>query len=222
VTMKMVSIKALWREHKTTRILALCLVICLIVALALYADELKSRQAERQIQAEFESIQLPQSAVVQETSTHHKPGSYRIAVEREFWSELEFIELINYFNQELPRQGWRQESSRLGTYCKGNTAAALESDCQDCGSARLILSQGYNQECGGVSLLQVLLQFGMSGFFLVNAVTKIRTEMSKQSALKLGRVIGYLNLLGGVMSGVVGIIGLAGGIYGLWWYLAPP
>lgn len=220
--MKIARIKALWREHKTTRILALCLVICLIVALALYADELKSRQAERQIRAEFESIRLPQNAVALGDVTDHKPGSYRIAVEREFWSELGFIELMAYFDQELAGQGWRQEPSRLGTYCKGNTAAALESDCQDCGSARLILSQGYNRECGGISLLQVLLQFGMSGFFLVNAVTKIRTEMSKQSALRLGRMIGYLNLLGGVMSGVVGIIGLAGGIYGLWLYLALP
>lgn len=219
--MKMISIKALWREHRVIRILALFLMICLVVALALYADELKSRQAERQFRAEFERIQMPPNAVVQATSTHHKPGSYRIAVEREFWSELEFIELINYFNQELPRQGWRQESSRLGTYCKGNTAAALESDCQDCGSARLILSQGYNQECGGVSLLQVLLQFGMSGFFLVKAATDIRTELRKQSDLEVGRVTGCLNALGGVMIGVLGIIGLAGGIYGLWLYLAP-
>ncbi len=213
-------IKTSWQEHRLALILTISFVICLIFALALYADEMKSRQAESELQAEFERIRLPSGTVEQGHHTYHKLGSYRISLEGEFSSELSYIELINYYNEELPMQGWKQQD-RLIHFCKGTYAAVLESDCQDCGTYGLILSQGHDKDCGGISMLALLFQFGIGCFFVINGVSQTRTALSKPGTLEQPVTYRNLNVLNGLLQSALGTMILLGGIYGLWLYVAP-
>jgi hypothetical protein len=219
--MNIMRIKTLWKEHRLALILAISFAICLIFALVLYADEMKSRQAESVFQTEFERIRMPSGTVEQSYHKHHKLGSYRISLEGEFSSELSDIEIINYYNEEFAIQGWKQEVSRLGHYCKRGYAATFEFDCQNCGTYKLILSQGLDKDCGGISMLGLLFRFGIGCFFLVNGVSQTRTVLRKPGALEQPVTYRNLNVLNGFLQSVLGIMILLGVIYGLWLYVAP-